>query len=61
MADKKQNGPIVIKFLKRAQEKQSELSSQLCTITVYCEGAMPLSKPRKYCFRAAVREKWVTF
>ena len=55
MADKKQ---LLSKFLKRAQEKQSELSSQLCTITVYSKGA---TKPHEYSFRAAAREKWVTF
>ena len=48
MVDKKQNRPIVSKFLKRAQEKQSESSSQLCTIT--------LSKPQEYSFRAAARK-----
>ena len=35
MADKKQNGLIVIKVFKRAQEQQSESLSQLCTISVY--------------------------
>ena len=52
MADKKH---------KRAQEKQSESLSQPSAITVYGEGAVPLSKPQEYSFRAAVREKWVTF
>ena len=54
-------GQLLSKFLKRAQEKQSESSSQLCTITVYGERAAPLSKPYEYSFRAAAREKWVTF
>ena len=58
---KNKTGQLLSKFLKRAQEKQSESSSQLCTITVYGEGAMPLSKPQEYSFRAAAREKWVTF
>ena len=35
MADKKQNGLIVIKVFKRAKEKQSESLSQPCIITVY--------------------------
>ena len=61
MADKKQNGPIVIRFLKRAEEKQSESLSQLCTIIVYGEGVASLSKPHQYSFRAAAHEKWVTF
>ena len=47
---------IVIKVLKRAQEKQSESLSQPCTITVY------VSKPMNIVLaRAAAREKWVTF
>ena len=50
-------GQLLSKFLKCAQEKQSESSSQLCTITVYGEGAVP----HEYSFRAAAREKWVTF
>ena len=54
MADKM--GQLLSKFLKRTQEKQSESSSQLCTITVYGEGAA-----HEYSFRAAAREKWVTF
>ena len=61
MADKKQNGLIVIKVFERAQEKQSESLSPPCTITVYGEGAVPLSKPHEYSLRAAAREKWVTF
>ena len=47
--------------LKRAQEKQSESLSQSCAITVYGEGAVPLSKPQEYSFKAAARDKWVTF
>ena len=39
MADKKQNGLIVIKVFKRAQEMQSESLSKPCTITVDGEGA----------------------
>ena len=58
---KNKMGQLLSKFLKRAQEKQSESLSQLCTITVYGEGAALLSKPREYSFRAAAREKWVTF
>ena len=54
-------GQLLSKFLKSAQEKQSESSSQLCTITVHGEGAVPLSKPHQYSFTAAAREKWVTF
>ena len=54
-------GRLLIKFLKRAQEKQSESSSQLCAITVYGEGAAPLSIPYEYSCRAAARGKWVTF
>ena len=54
-------GQLLSKFLKRAQENQSESSSQLCTITVYDEGAVPISKPHEYSFRAAARAKWVTF
>ena len=61
MADKKQKVQIVIKACKSAQEKQCESLSQQCTITVYGEGAAPLSKPHEYSFRAAAREKWVTF
>ena len=34
MADKKTNGRLSLRLLKRAQEKQSESSSQLCTITI---------------------------
>ena len=52
MADKKH---------KRAQEKQSESLPQPCAITVHGEGAQPFSKPQEYSFRAAAREKWVTF
>ena len=58
---KNKMGQLLSKFLKRAQEKQSESSPQLCTITVYGEGAVPLSKPHEYSFRAAAREKCVTF
>ena len=58
---KNKMGQLLSKILKCAQEKQSESSSQLCTITVYGEGAVPLSKPYKYSFRAAACEKWVTF
>ena len=50
MADKKH---------KRTLEKQIESLSQPCAITVYGEGAMPLSKPQEYSFRAV--EKWVAF
>ena len=57
----KNNGLIVIKVFKRAQEKQSESLSKPCTITVYREGAAPLSKSHEYSFRAAARKKWVTF
>ena len=57
---KNKMGQLLSKFLKCAQKKQSESSSQLCTITVY-GGAAPLSKPHEYSFRAAAREKWVTF
>ena len=60
MADKKK-GQIVIKVFETCTGEESESSSQLCTITVYGEGAAPLSKPHKYSFRAAAREKWVTF
>ena len=45
----------------RAQEKQNESLSQPCAITVYGEGAVSLSKPQEHSFRAAAREKWVTF
>ena len=38
MADKKQNGLIVNKVSKHAQEKQNESLSQTCTITFYGEG-----------------------
>ena len=41
---KNKTGQLLSKFLKRAQEKQSESSSQLCTITIYGDGAMPLLK-----------------
>ena len=54
-------GQLLSKFLKRAQEKQSESSSQLCTISVYGEVAAPLSKPHEYSLNAAAREKGVTF
>ena len=46
---------------KRAQGKQNESLSQPCAITVYGEGAVPILKPQEYSFRAASREKWVTF
>ena len=55
----KQNG--LIEVFKRAQEKQIESLSKPSTITVYCEGAVPLSRPHEYSFRAAAREKWATF
>ena len=57
MADKKQNGLIVNKVSKHAQEKQNESLSQTCIITFYSEGGCaPFN-----IFRAAAREKWVTF
>ena len=59
MADKKQNGPIVNKVFETCTREASESSSQLCTITFYYEGAIPLAKTHS--FRAAAREKWVTF
>ena len=46
---------------KCAQGKQNESLSQPCAITVYGEGAVLLSKPQEYSFRAAAREQWVTF
>ena len=49
------NWLIVIKVFKRAQEKQSESLSKPCTITVYTEGAVPLSKPHEYSFKVAAR------
>ena len=57
----KENMLIVIKVFKHVQEKQSESLSKTCTITIYGEGAASLSKPHVYSFRAAAREKWVTF
>ena len=44
MADKKQMARLLRKFFKRAQEKRSESLSKPCAITVYGEGAKPLSK-----------------
>ena len=35
--------------------------SQSCTITVYGEGAGPLSKPHEHIFLAAAHEKWMIF
>ena len=62
MADKKNKmGRLFSKFLKPAQKKQGESLSQPCTVTVYGEGAAPLSKSHERSFRAAAREKWVTF
>ena len=52
---------LLWKFLKRAQEKQSESLSKPCAITVYGEGAAPVSKPHDNTFEAAAREKRVTF
>ena len=49
---------LLLKFLKRAQEKQSESLSQQCTISVYGEGAVSVSKPQEHSFRAVAREKW---
>ena len=46
MADKKQNGLIVIKVFKRAQEKQSETLSEPCTITVHGPMNIVLKQPR---------------
>ena len=57
MADKKTNGRLSLRLLKRAQEKQSESLSQLCTITI-----SPFTlKPHKHSFRVVARGKWVTF
>ena len=53
-------GRLLLRFMKCAQEKQSEPLTQPCrpTVTVYGEGAAPLSKPHEHSFRAA-REKHV--
>ena len=59
MADKNKMARLLWKFLKRAQEKQSE--SKPCAITVYGQGAAPLSNPHDNTFKAAAREKSVTF
>ena len=61
MADKNKMARLLWKFLKRAQEKQSESLSKPCAITVYGQGAGPLSKPHDNTFKAAAREKRVTF
>ena len=48
MADKKTNGRLSLRLLKRAQEKQSESSSQLCTITISpftAKGHSPFRNP----------------
>ena len=64
MTDKKQNGLIVVKVFKHAQEKQSE-SLFIVSIVYYHRlrrrGYVPLSKPHENSLRAAMREKWVTF
>ena len=52
---------LLWKFLKRAQEKQSEPLSKPCAITIYGKGAAPLSKPHDNTFKAAGRKKRVTF
>ena len=57
MADKNQNGLIVIKVFKHAQEKQRESLSKPCTITIYGEGVVPM----KIVLEQHAREKWVTF
>ena len=62
MADKKTKWPDCYEsFLKRAQEKQSESLSKPCAITIYSEGTVPLLKPQDNTFKAAVRDKRVTF